>query len=125
MNDSTQLAIEISKVIKKYKQDEVAESSKPAMGGYGTARSTIGGKIKAHVNFNNGSNSYLLAVTVGGGINKSIREQIFEEARSVFELFANPESIHEDSGTNYSTIGIRSKYSFNPTVTSRLEELVN
>ena len=113
-SSAAQLASEIHKILKKYKKYEVEGSSRPAMAGWsGTMRSTVGGKIEGHANFNNGNNTYLIAVTVGGGVDRSIRDQIFQEVYElmfVFDEYNSSDggvSIGRDSGTNYHTLGIK------------------
>lgn len=113
-SSAAQLASEIHKILKKYKKYEVEGSSRPAMAGWsGTMRSTVGGKIEGHANFNNGKNTYLIAVTVGGGVDRSIRDQIFQEVYElmfVFDEYNSSDggvSIGRDSGTNYHTLGIK------------------
>ena len=76
-------------------------------------RSTVGGKLEGHANFNNGKNTYLIAVTVGGGVDRSIRDQIFQEVYElmfVFDEYNSSDggvSIDRDGGTNYHTLGIK------------------
>ena len=131
--NAVQLAEKISKVIKKYKKYEVEQSSVGAAAGWsGTARSTVSGDIKGRANFSNGSNSYLIAVTCGGGIDRSIKDKMFQE---IYELMFvldqyNTEDggVHfgTDSGTNYDTIGLQnSSYSFNSGMASNLENIMN
>ena len=131
--NAVQLAEKISKVIKKYKKYEVEQSSVGAAAGWsGTARSTVSGDIKVRANFSNGSNSYLIAVTCGGGIDRSIKDKMFQE---IYELMFvldqyNTEDggVHfgTDSGTNYDTIGLQnSSYSFNSGMASNLENIMN
>jgi hypothetical protein len=116
------LAEEVGKIIQKYKKDEVASSSVPAAGGWsGTMRSTVGGSIEPRVNFNNGKNNFLIAVTVGGGISSSVRQQIFTELYPIFFMFDEYNGsnggimVSYDSGTNYDTFGLKCSFSrFNP-----------
>jgi hypothetical protein len=130
---ASQLASEIHKVLKKYKKYEVEGSSIPAMAGWsGTMKSTVGGGIDGHVNFNNGKNTYLIAVTVGGGVDRSIREKIFQEVYELMFIFDEYNqvdggvSIHKDSGTNYHTLGIRRKgESFVRSFANRLQQTIN
>jgi hypothetical protein len=112
------LAEEIGKVIQKYKKDEVSSSSIPAAGGWsGTMRSTVGGSIEPRVNFNNGKNNFLIAVTVGGGISSSVRQQIFTELYPIFFMFDEYNGsnggimVSYDSGTNYDTFGLKCSFS--------------
>lgn len=131
--NAVQLAEKISKVIKKYKKYEVEQSSVGAAGGYsGTMRSTVGGSIEGSANFNNGSNSYLIAVTCGGGIDRSVRDKMFQE---IYELMFvldqyNSEDggvqFSTDSGTNYDTIGLQCySYSFNRAMADTLKNIMN
>ena len=132
-SSAAQLAAEIHKVLKKYKKYEVEGSSRPAMAGWsGTMRSTVGGKIEGHANFNNGNNTYLIAVTVGGGVDRSIRDQIFQEVYElmfVFDEYNSSDggvSIDRDSGTNYHTLGIkRGGESFVRSFADRLQQTMN
>ena len=128
-----QLAEKISKVIKKYKKNEVDKSSVGAAAGWsGTARSTVSGDIKGRVNFSTGNSSFLIAVTCGGGIDKSIKDKMFQE---IYELmFVLDQYNTEDGGvqfntshgTNYDTIGLQcSSYSFNRMLANKLENMMN
>lgn len=130
--NAVDLATQISKVINKYKKYEVQKSSAPAMDGYGNTSATIGGEIRAHVNFSNGQKMYSIAVTVGGGVDKSIKDKIFQE---VYELMFVLDqyngrdggvSISHDSGTNYDTLGIGHKnFDFNGSVANELDQILN
>lgn len=110
------LAAEIAKVIKKYKGEEVETSDIPAAAGWsGTMRATVSGNIKPRVNFNNGSESYIIAVTIGSGIDKFTHDEMMQD---LYELFFHFEEFNSDNGgmsfgysygTNYSTIGIESR----------------
>ena len=131
--NAVQLAEKISKVIKKYKKYEVEQSSTRAAAGWsGTMRSTVSGDIKGHANFNNGSNSYLIAVTCGGGIDRSIKDKMFQE---IYELMFVLDQYNSsdggvmfslDTGTNYDTIGLKnSSYSFNKGIADALKNIMN
>lgn len=132
-SSAAQLASEIHKVLKKYKKYEVEGSSIPAMAGWsGTMRSTVGGGIDGHVNFSNGNNTYLIAVTVGGGVDRSIREKIFQEVYElmfVFDEYNGSDggvSIDMDSGTNYHTLGLkRGGESFVRSFAGRLQQTID
>jgi len=132
-SSAAQLASEIHKVLKKYKKYEVEGSSIPAMAGWsGTMRSTVGGGIDGRVNFSNGNNTYLIAVTVGGGVDRSIREKIFQEAYElmfVFDEYNGSDggvSINMDSGTNYHTLGLkRGGESFVRSFAGRLQQTID
>jgi len=132
-SSAAQLASEIHKVLKKYKKYEVEGSSTPAMAGWsGTMRSTVGGGIEGHVNFSNGNNTYLIAVTVGGGVDRSIREKIFQEVYElmfVFDEYNGSDggvSIHMDNGTNYHTLGLkRSGEAFVRSFAGRLQQTID
>lgn len=131
--NAVQLAEKISKVIKKYKKYEVEQSSVAAAAGWsGTARATVSGDIKGHANFNSGSTSFLIAVTCGGGIDRSIKDKMFQEIYElVFVLDQYNSSdggvkFNISEGTNYNTIGLQcSKYSFNSGMASKLENIMN
>jgi hypothetical protein len=131
--NAVQLAEKISKVIKKYKKYEVEQSSTGAAAGWsGTMRSTVSGDIKGHANFNNGSSSYLIAVTCGGGIDRSIKDKMFQE---IYELMFVLDQYNSsdggvmfslDTGTNYDTIGLKnSSYSFNKGIADTLKNIMN
>ena len=79
--NAVQLAEKISKVIKKYKKNEVEQSSTGAAAGWsGTMRSTVGGTIEGRANFNpGGRRTYLIAVTCGSGIDSKIKDKMFQE----------------------------------------------
>ena len=131
--NAVKLAEKISKVIKKYKKYEVEQSSVGAAAGWsGTARATVSGDIKGHANFSNGSNSYLIAVTCGGGIDRSVKDKMFQE---IYELMFVLDQYNSsdggvmfdvDSGTNYDTIGLKnSSYSFNRGTADQLKNIMN
>jgi len=131
--NAVQLAEKISKVIKKYKKYEVEQSSTGAAAGWsGTMRSTVSGDIKGHANFNNGSNSYLIAVTCGGGIDRSVKDKMFQE---IYELMFVLDQYNSsdggvmfslDTGTNYDTIGLKNSiYSFNNIMADKLKNTMN
>ena len=131
--NAVQLAEKISKVIKKYKKYEVEQSSTPAAAGWsGTMRSTVGGEIQGRANFSNGSNSYLIAVTCGSGIDSSVKDKMFQE---IYELMFVLDQYNSsdggvmfklDTGTNYDTIGLKnSSYSFNRGTADQLKNIMN
>ena len=131
--NAVQLAEKISKVIKKYKKYEVEQSSTGAAAGWsGTARATVSGDIKGHANFNSGSTSFLIAVTCGGGIDRSIKDKMFQEIYELIFVLDQYNSsdggvqFNISEGTNYNTIGLQcSKYSFNSGMASKLENIMN
>lgn len=131
--NAVQLAEKISKVIKKYKKYEVEQSSTGAAAGWsGNVRATVSGDIKGHVNFNNGSASFLIAVTCGGGIDRSVRDKMFQEIYELMFVLDQYNSsdggvqFNTSEGTNYNTIGLRcSSYSFNSGMASKLENIMN
>jgi len=131
--NAVQLAEKISKVIKKYKKYEVEQSSTPAAAGWsGTMRSTVGGEIQGRANFSNGSNSYLIAVTCGSGIDSSVKDKMFQE---IYELMFVLDQYNSsdggvmfklDTGTNYDTIGLKnSSYSFNSGTADKLKNIMS
>ena len=112
--NAVQLAEKISKVIKKYKKYEVEQSSTGAAAGWsGTMRSTVGGEIQGRANFNpGGRRDFLIAVTCGGGIDRSVKDKMFQE---IYELMFVLDQYNSSdggvmfdysSGTNYDTIGL-------------------
>ena len=112
--NAVQLAEKISKVIKKYKKYEVEQSSTGAAAGWsGTARATVGGEIQGRSNFNpGGKRDFLIAVTCGGGIDRSVKDKMFQE---IYELMFVLDQYNSSdggvmfdysSGTNYDTIGL-------------------
>ena len=120
--NAVQLAEKISKVIKKYKKYEVEQSSTGAAAGWsGTARSTVGGAIEGRSNFNPGGRyeSFLIAVTCGSGIDRKIKEKMFQEIYELMFVFDQYNSSDggvmyaHSTGTNYDTIGLtNSSYQF-------------
>lgn len=133
-NNATALAKEVAKVIKKYKKYEKAESSVGAAAGWsGTMRSTVGGSIEGRVNFNpGGGRDFLIAVTVGSGIDYSVRDKMFQELYELFFVLDQFNSLdggvsfNTSSGSNYSTIGLtNSKYSFNNAMADTLRKIMN
>jgi len=127
------LALAIEKVIKKYKKNEVEKSSTGAAGGWsGTMKSTVGGTIEGRANFSNGSNSYLIAVTAGKGINGSVRDKMFQEIYELMFLFDEFNgsdggvSFSFDSGTNYDTVGLKnSNHSFSNSTADSIKQIMN
>jgi hypothetical protein len=111
-NNAMLLAKEVAKVIKKYKKKEVADSSMPAMAGYGNVSASVSGSINGRVNFHNGKNSYLIAVTIGGGVDSATTKKIKNEIFPLFYMldeYNNSDGgvmLDTDSGTNYDTIGL-------------------
>jgi hypothetical protein len=111
------LAKTVGEIVKKYKKYKVAESSIPAMSGYGNLKSTVGGNIDSHINFNNGKNNYLICVTVGSGIDSSVKDQILSELYPIFFMFDEYNGsnggimVNYDSGTNYYTLGLKCSFS--------------
>lgn len=127
-----QLAEKISKVIKKYKKNEVEQSSTGAAAGWsGTMRSTVGGTIEGRANFNpGGRRTYLIAVTCGSGIDSKIKDKMFQEIYElmfVLDQYNSSDggvSFGVESGTNYSTIGLtNSSYQFSND--SQLRDIMN
>jgi len=112
--NAVQLAEKISKVIKKYKKYEVEQSSTGAAAGWsGTARATVGGTIEGRSNFNpGGKRDFLIAVTCGGGIDRSVKDKMFQELYELFFVLDQYNSsdggvmFDYSSGTNYDTIGL-------------------
>ena len=112
--NAVQLAEKISKVIKKYKKYEVEQSSTGAAAGWsGTARATVGGAIEGRSNFNpGGKRDFLIAVTCGGGIDRSVKDKMFQELYELFFVLDQYNSsdggvmFDYSSGTNYDTIGL-------------------
>lgn len=131
--NANQLAFAIEKVIKKYKKSEVEQSSTGAAGGWsGTMQSTVGGQIEGRSNFSNGSNSYLIAVTAGKGINGSVRDKMFQEIYELMFLYDEFNgsdggvSFSFDSGSNYDTIGLKnSSYSFSNSTADSIKGILN
>jgi hypothetical protein len=131
--NANQLAFAIEKVIKKYKKSEVEQSSTGAAGGWsGTMQSTVGGQIEGRANFSNGSNSYLIAVTAGKGINGSVRDKMFQEIYELMFLYDEFNgsdggvSFSFDSGSNYDTIGLKnSSYSFSNSTADSIKGILN
>ena len=131
-NNAVILAKEVAKVIKKYKKSEVKDSSVPAMAGYGNVSASVGGSIEGRANFNNGKNSYLIAVTIGGGVDRSTREKIKNELFPLFYMldeYNNSDGgvmVSRDEGTNYHTIGLQcSNLQFAQGYATMLREILN
>ena len=132
--NAVKLAEKISKVIKKYKKYEVDQSSTGAAGGWsGTMKSTVGGSIEGRSNFNaGGRRTYLIAVTLGGGIDSKIKDKMFQELYELFFVLDQYNSsdggvsFDVESGTNYSTIGLtNSSYQFNSGQANSLVDVMN
>ena len=130
--NAVQLAEKISKVIKKYKKYEVEQSSTGAAAGWsGTARSTVGGAIEGRSNFNpGGKRDFLIAVTCGGGIDRSVKDKMFQE---IYELMFVLDQYNSSdggvmfdysSGTNYDTIGLTNS-SYQMSNSSQLIDIMN
>lgn len=131
--NAVQLAEKISKVIKKYKKYEVEQSSVGAAAGWsGTARSTVGGTIEGRANFSNGNSSFLIAVTCGGGIDRSVKDKMFQEIYELMFVLDQYNSsdggvmFSHSTGTNYDTIGLTSSsYSLNSSFSEQLKKIMN
>ena len=130
--NAVQLAEKISKVIKKYKKNEVEQSSTGAAAGWsGTMRSTVGGTIEGRANFNPGGNrSFLIAVTCGSGIDSKIKDKMFQEIYELMFVLDQYNSsdggvmYSRSTGTNYDTIGLtNSSYQFSND--SQLRDIMN
>lgn len=127
------LATQIKKVLKKYKKYEVAQSSTGAAAGWsGTMRSTVGGDIQPRANFNGGGRSYLIAVTIGGGIDGSVKDKLKQELYELFFVLDEYNGtdggvfFNEESGTNYHTVGLAcSKHQFNQAFAGKLIQIMN
>ena len=131
--NAVQLAEKISKVIKKYKKYEVEQSSTGAAAGWsGTARATVGGAIEGRSNFNPGGRyeSFLIAVTCGSGIDRKIKEKMFQE---IYELMFVLDQYNSSdggvmyahsTGTNYDTIGLTNS-SYSLSNSSQLIDIMN
>ena len=130
--NAVQLAKKISKVIKKYKKYEVEQSSTGAAAGWsGTARATVGGAIEGRSNFNpGGKRDFLIAVTCGGGIDRSVKDKMFQE---IYELMFVLDQYNSSdggvmfdysSGTNYDTIGLTNS-SYSLSNSSQLIDIMN
>jgi hypothetical protein len=133
-NNVVALAKEVAKVIKKYKKHEVEQSSTGAAAGWsGTMRSTVSGDIIGRANFNpGGRRSYLIAVTVGSGIDSSVKNKMFQELYELFFVLDQYNSsdggvaFNTESGSNYSTIGLTNElYSFNSVTAENLRKIMN
>lgn len=132
-NYAKSLAKEIAKVIKKYKPEEVAKSSTSAAAGWsGTMRSTVSGDIRPRVNFNNGSTSYIIGVTIGSGIDERTQDKIMQELYLLFFVFEEWNSndggiaFDYDHGSNYSTIGLSNRrLGFSKGFASSLQDIMN
>ena len=131
--NAVQLAEKISKVIKKYKKYEVEQSSTGAAAGWsGTARSTVGGAIEGRSNFNPGGRyeSFLIAVTCGSGIDRKIKEKMFQEIyelRFVLDQYNSSDGgvmYAHSTGTNYDTIGLTNS-SYSLSNSSQLIDIMN
>ncbi len=117
-NNALELARTVGEIVKKYKKHEVADSTTGAAAGWsGNMRASVSGTITPYANFNNGKNNYLICVTVGGGIDSSIRKQILSELYPIFFMFDEYNGsdggvmVSYDSGTNYDTFGLKCSFS--------------
>lgn len=132
-NYAKSLAKEIAKVVAKYKPEEVEQSSTPAAAGWsGTMRSTVSGNILPRVNFNNGSTNYIIAVTIGSGIDSKTQDKIMQELYLLFFVFEEWNSndggiaFDYDHGSNYSTIGLSNRrLGFSKGFAKLLEDIMN
>ncbi len=130
--NATLLAKQIAKVMKKYKKYEVEDSSMPAMAGYGNVSASVSGSLGTRVNFNNGKNSYLIAVVIGSGISSSTREKIMNELFPLFYMLDEYNTsdggvmVGKDEGTNYHTIGLEcSTLKFSQGYATQLQEILD
>ena len=131
--NADKLAEKVAKIIRKYKKYEVEQSSTGAAAGWsGTARSTVGGAIEGRSNFNPGGRyeSFLIAVTCGSGIDRKIKEKMFQE---IYELMFVLDQYNSSdggvmyahsTGTNYDTIGLTNS-SYSLSNSSQLIDIMN
>ena len=131
-NNAMLLAKQVAKVIKKYKKNEVADNSIPAMAGYGNVSASVSGSINGRVNFNNGKNSYLIAVTIGSGIDRNNRKKMMNELFPLFYMLDEYNTsdggvmVGKDDGTNYHTIGLQcSNLKFSQGYATNLQEILD
>jgi len=131
--NSNQLAVQIAKVLKKYKKHETDNSqTKAAAGWSGTAMSSVSGKIQAGVSFGTGRETYLIGVMIGSGIPSNISDKIKQEIYNllfIFDQFGGNDGgvyVSDSQGSNYDSIGlICRKYSFNDAVGRSLTDIMN
>jgi len=131
--NSNQLAVQIAKVLKKYKKHETDNSQTPASAGWsGTAMSSVSGKIQAGVSFGTGRETYLIGVMIGSGIPSNISDKIKQEIYNllfIFDQFGGNDGgvyVSDSQGSNYDSIGlICRKYSFNDAVGRSLTDIMN
>ena len=127
-------AKELVKIVNKYKGDEVKATSVGAAPDSTRFRAAVGGMVELMVNeavydgFK--GKTLLLGIKVGGGVNKSTRDKIFQEAYEKlmpleqFNSSGGGISIHTSDGTNWGAIGLAStKFGFNSGMEKRLKDL--
>jgi len=127
-------AKELVKIVDKYKKDEVKATSIGAAPNSTRFRAAVGGMIELMVNetvydgFR--GKTLLLGIKVGGGVDRSTRDKIFQEAYEKLmplEQFNSSDggiSIHISDGTNWGAIGLASsKFGFNSGMEKRLKDL--
>ena len=126
------LADAISVVIDKYKKYEVDSSSVGAAPDSTRFRASVGGKIEGRVNHYAGGRSYLIAVTIGSGIDNKIKDKLKQELYELFFVFDEYNSsdggvmFNEESGTNYHTVGLAySSGQFTSAFASKLDTYMN
>lgn len=129
-------AKELVKIVNKYKKDEVKATSVGAAPNSTKFRAAVGGMVELMVNeavyTGLSGKTLLLGIKVGGGINKSTRDKIFQEAYEAlmpleqFNSSVGGISIHTSDGTNWGAIGLASsKFGFNSGMEKRLKDLAS
>jgi len=133
-SNATACAKELVKIVNKYKKDEVKSTSVGAAPNSTRFRAAVGGMVELMVNeavYDGFSGkTLLLGIKVGGGVDRSTRDKIFQEAYEALmplEQFNSSNggiSIYTSDGTNWGAIGLASsKFGFNSGIEKRLKDL--
>lgn len=131
------VAKQLGKIVDKYSDNQVATTKTGAMAGYGNTSATVSGMVTGMVNeVTYGSfgtaNTVLLGIKVGSGVNRDIRNKIFQEAYEVLFLldeFNGTDGgvkIHTVDGSNWGCIGLASsQFGFNDAMANKLKSIIN
>jgi hypothetical protein len=137
-NNAIELAKKIKKIVDKYKNKEVSNTSIQSAPNSSSFMASISGKIELVVNFihyggyYSGNNNLLIGVKIGNGIDsvtqKKIKQDIYEVMFPYDQYNASDGGVmwFNTSGTNYDTIGLRcNTLQFNDSLAEKIENIFN
>lgn len=134
-SNATLGAKELVKIVNKYKKDEVKQTSVGAAPNSTRFKAAVGGMVDLMINepvydgFK--GKTLLIGIKVGGGVDRSTKDKIFQEAYETlmpldqFNSKNGGISIFITEGTNWSCIGLSStQFGFNSNVENKLKSLI-